>query len=295
MIIVNLKGGLGNQMFEYAAGKCLATKHNTELKFDASFLLDRNPALNIVFRDYDLDIFPAIAVPFAATKEVIQRKSYIDYTFKFRILNQINSRPGCFRESTFSYNKKFETLGSEGYLDGYWQSEKYFKPIENIIRKDFAFSPLQLQKNYKLLQEILSSKAVCINIRRGDFVNDKNSSNRHGFVGLAYILNAVKQIQKTVENPMFYIFSDDIDWCKENVQLNLPTFFIDHSHAGKKFADYLQLMTACKHFIIPNSSFAWWAAWLNQNPDKIVIAPKQWFNNGPKDTQDLLPDSWIKL
>jgi hypothetical protein len=295
MIIVNLKGGLGNQMFEYAAGRRLAVKHNVELKLDTTFLLDRNPSFSHVFRDFDLDIFPNVNPMFASIKEIALLKSYINRTFRFRILNRLNAKPGLFKEIKFSYHEDFEKLGPDTYLDGYWQSDKYFKPIEAIIRKDFSFAPFTLQKNFELANKITVNNSVCINIRRGDFVNDKHSNKRHGFVGLEYVANAVKLVSTSVQNPSFYVFSDEIEWCKENIKLPFPTIFIDNTHAGDKFADYLQLMTLCKHFIIPNSSFAWWAAWLNTNPDKIVVAPKKWFNNGPTDTQDILPEGWIKL
>lgn len=294
MIIVNLKGGLGNQMFEYAAGRSLALKHNVELKLDLTFLLDRNPNLNITFRDYDLDIFPNISVQVASQDEIQKRKSYLNRTFGLKVFNQLNAKPTFFREKKFSFHEDFNELGKDIYLDGYWQSEKYFKSIETVIRKDFLFAPLSIEKCRVLAEELRSRNSVCINVRRGDFVEDE-ANNRHGFAGLEYIRKAVDLISNRVSNPYFYIFSDDIKWCEENLSLAFPTFIADHSYAGNKFGEYLHLMSLCQHFIIPNSSFAWWAAWLCTNQNKIVIAPQKWFNQGPQDTQDLLPESWIRL
>jgi hypothetical protein len=115
----------------------------------------------------------------------------------------------------------------------------------------------------------------------------------HGVMGNDYIMRAVDIIESKIENPTYFIFSDDVEWCKENIHLKNMKI-VDHSYAGEKFNYYLQLMISCKHFIIPNSSFAWWSAWLNTNSDKIVIAPKNWFNVDI-DTSDLIPDNWIRI
>ena len=107
--------------------------------------------------------------------------------------------------------------------------------------------------------------------------------------------NGEKIISGKINNPVFFVFSDDIEWCCNNLIFEKETVFVGHEYAGQKFCTYLNLMSQCKHFIIANSSFSWWAAWLNNNPDKIVIAPDEWFNKGPKDTQDLIPGGWIKI
>ena len=136
---------------------------------------------------------------------------------------------------------------------------------------------------------------VSINVRRGDFVQHSVSSSFHGFRGLEYIYDAVNLIKSKVDKPHFYVFSDDIEWCAENIKTDDPLTIVDHTHAGKKFADYLHLMKECKHFIIPNSSFAWWAAWLSENHAKIVIAPKKWLNDSAIDTSDVTPAGWYRI
>jgi hypothetical protein len=128
-------------------------------------------------------------------------------------------------------------------------------------------------------------------VRRGDFVNAKI----HGTLGMEYYGTATKLIREKVLNPVFYIFSDDIDWCKKNILLQDPVLYIGNEFASEKARGHLSLMTACKHFIIPNSSFGWWAAWLSKNVEKTVIAPKTWFHNSDWDTKDILPKNWIKL
>jgi hypothetical protein len=293
MIIVKLMGGLGNQMFEYAAGRALALKFDTPLKCDTTFLLDRT-IKNIVFRDFDLDIFPNISFPTASAEEIhsltTSKKSFIH-----KIAAKISKSTTYFKEQSFAYDKTFESLGSNTYLDGYWQSEKYFKPVEAEIRNDFSFSAFQIASNEELKKHILSCNSVCLNVRRGDFVNHEGSSSHHGFTGLDYYNKGFEVIRSKINDPHYYIFSDDIEWCRANITPGTETTFVGHEVAGKKFADYLQLMTNCKHFLIPNSSFAWWAAWLNTHEQKVVITPKKWFNDPSIKTNDLIPSDWIRI
>ncbi len=294
MVIVKLQGGLGNQMFQYAAGKALAVKYQTSLKCDLNFLLDRT-LHNVVFRDYDLDIFPNISFPPANDAEIrsLTQKSNIDLIN--RIIRRTIGIQSYYKELSFAYNKNFEKLPSSVYLNGYWQSEKYFKSIEADIRKDFSFAPFTVRDNNDLKQQILSTDSICLNVRRGDFVNHSGSASTHGFVGLQYYTDGMNLLNSKINNPHYFIFSDDVEWCRDNLKIEKAVTLVDHHHAGKKFADYLQLMTACKHFLIPNSSFAWWAAWLSLNESKIVVAPKKWFADPSYDTSDVLPSSWIRI
>lgn len=296
MIIVKLQGGLGNQMFQYSAGKALSIQKQTTLQLDLTDLLDRSPHLNIVFRNYDLDIFPNLKVSIATKEEILS----LTHRFKTnKILSQIVKKTigikSYYKERSYKFDKHFNDLPSDVYLDGYWQSEKYFESAKATIAHDFAFAPFTVKENLQLNNDIKTHNSVCLNVRRGDFVSHPNSSNFHGFKGLDYINRAIQFIEGKVSNPHFYVFSDDIEWCRENIKIRHPQTIVDHYHAGKKFSDYLQLMVSCKHFIIPNSSFAWWAAWLNNNPNKIIIAPLMWFNDPTIDTSDIIPPTWIRL
>jgi hypothetical protein len=189
-----------------------------------------------------------------------------------------------------------KSIGSEEniYVSGFFQKEYYFNDIRTQILKDFEIS---IQDDYikKLESDILESNSICINVRRCDYVTNQNTNNFHGFHGVEYINNSISEITKKIKNPKFYIFSDDIDWCINNLKINYPHFFVNHTYKGNKFSSYLKLMSSCKNFIIPNSTFAWWAAWLNQNEEKIVYVPKNWFNINYMNTDGLIPLKWNKI
>lgn len=280
MIIVKLQGGLGNQMFQYALGRHLALRHQTKLKLDTSFLLDRTPRENFVYRDYDLDIFQ-LQVEFATPEEVAM---FVPQP----IYGRINKLRRCFFgphprgqyvvDSLSTDVEAVFRLPDNVYLDGYWQDEGYFRGIRHIIERDFALRPNLLDQCARvLLRNIEDCVSVCINIRRCDFVNNPVMSQTHGFVGLDYIDNAVRAISEYVSAPHFFVFSDDMEWCLANLRLDYPTTFVGHEYAQPKFGPYFELMRACKHFIIPNSTFGWWAAWLSDSPDKLVVAPNRWY------------------
>ena len=275
-VVVNLMGGLGNQMFQYAIGKKISLKYNKKLILDKTFLLRRD--LDITYRNFDLDIFNIdndIVKDFVVTND-------------YEILEEPFTAPNMTNNINSINNEK------NIYVSGFFQKEYYFNDIRTQILKDFE---LTIQDDYikKLESDILSYNSICINVRRSDYVTNQNTNNFHGFHGVEYINNSISEITKKIKNPMFYIFSDDIEWCVENLKINYPNFFVDHTYKGNKFSSYLKLMSSCKNFIIPNSTFAWWAAWLNQNEQKIVYVPKNWFNVNYVNTDGLIPLSWNKL
>lgn len=177
------------------------------------------------------------------------------------------------------------------YLEGYWASEKYFAPIKDVIKQEFTVREPLAVKATDLLAEITERKSVCVNIRRGDFV----ANPTHNVCGLDYYTAAEKLILEKEDNLHFYVFSDDVEWCQENLRFSMPATFVTYDYKGNKFQDYFRLMSACQHFIIPNSSFAWWATYLNKSDSKVVIAPKRWLNLPGFTTDDILPESWIRL
>ncbi len=282
MIEVRLMGGLGNQMFEYAVGRSLAKKRQTGLK-----LIFDNPTAAYTSRKYQLWCFK---LSHYVTVEIPGRLS--------RFLSKVSRRifgPGSniVRERSFAYDPAILKSRNGSLLDGYFQSEKYFKDIEDIIRSDFTFKESLTAKNKLMADSMRRSNSVSLHIRRGDYVQDKKTNEFHGTAGLDYYAKGIAYIEKRVELPQYFIFSDDINWAKENLKLKGGTF-IDWNVGPTDFLD-MYLMSLCKHNIIANSSFSWWGAWLNRNPQKIVIAPKRWFLNKSMDTKDLIPHNWVKL
>lgn len=296
MIITRLKGRLGNQMFNYAVARQLSISKKTTLKIDPSFL----HLVDTPWADNKNSLYIFKADPAIATKEEVDYFARFART-KSKIHNLFKASWRKFAtERIFEFDKEVLDLGPDVYLDGFWQSEKYFKSIENIIRDDFTLKvPIERQEPHirELAAELAQKNSVMVNIRRGEYLHRPETNEWFGVLGMEYFDKAIAYMREHVENPTFYVFSDDIEWCQENIGKKYGFKVIDHSYAGDKFGTYQKLMALCKHQIIPNSTFAWWAAWLNENPNKIVVAPKKWFNKTKKHqgTEDLIPEGWITL
>jgi len=295
MIVVKLAGGLGNQMFQYAAGRALSCKYDSELILDTSFLLDRTPRKDFVFRSFSLDVFN-LQFKFSTDDQVVKFGNLERFARYYYPIKRIFSKNSLryFREYPFSFDNNFFSIRDDTYIEGFWQSEMYFKDIENLIRSDFEFKQESSSQNIKLLEKIEASNSVCLNVRRGDFVSNPKGAEHHGHCSMKYFNEAIQYYKDQFKDIHFFVFSDDIEWCKQNFTQDIFTI-VGHEYAGYAFGQYLFLMTKCKHYIIPNSSFAWWAAWLNTNENKIVIAPEKWYNNPKMDTSSLIPDKWIRI
>lgn len=292
MIIVKLMGGLGNQMFQYAAARRLAHSHNTSLKLDLSWFNYINAGDTV--RKYELNNF-TLKEEFATPSEVLRVYEPEGSVFG-RLIRSVNPfyKQTHVREKYYHFDSNMMKKPDNIYLEGYWQSEKYFKEIEEIICKEFSIKNEPDELNNRLARMIESTEAVSVHVRRGDYVTNKTTSDFHGICSWAYYMEAVEKIALQVPQPHFFIFSDDPEGVKENVKFNYPVTFIDSNGPEKAYED-LRLMTLCKYHIIANSSFSWWGAWLCRNPSKRVIAPKKWFNREDVNTNDLIPDAWIRI
>lgn len=289
MVIVRLAGGMGNQMFQYAIGRALSIRNNTVLGLDIHDLLDRNPRPGFTFRDYDLDIFSIQAEIIPQSKLSWRYRSWGKSIFLNKIRRALFVGRG--KEKGFVFNPEILELGPDSYLDGYWQSYKYFESIADTIRKDFTLKN-PLPENIKALKiEIESRNSVCVHVRRGDYVGN----SFHETVSKDYYDQALSLVSQKTNIEHVYVFSDDIEWCKKNLSLTQPVTFVGEEYAGERASGHLELMRSCKHFIIANSSFSWWAAWLAANPGKIVIAPKNWFGSDSIDTSHRIPEGWIRI
>ncbi len=283
MITVCLKGGLGNQMFQYALGRSLAEKNNTELCLDIGFYHKKNNSLPK--REFLLDRFKITYKKLSNSTDNGQLFSPLRF---FRWQN----RPKVLVETSFAFNPTILEKKDNIYLDGYWQSEKYFKQIDDIIQQDFTLKCDPSPKYEDLLKLISNTQSVSIHIRRGDYVENLKTASIHGICSLNYYKKAVNYIQKVLGDIEVFVFSDDLDWVKENLFLDVPVHFMDNINDPE--ID-LFLMSSCKNQIIANSTFSWWAAWLNPNKEKIVIAPNRWFRDESRTSIDIIPNSWIKL
>lgn len=300
MIIVRLNGGIGNQMFQYALGRHLAEINSTLLKLDLTGFEEYK------LRKYELHCFN-IWEYVASIEEIeaFKRKNNSRFAklvsktrkrlnFPYYPTSDFYQNTIVVKESRFSFDPSMLEEKGNIYLDGYWQSEKYFNSIRNILLREFTNKYDQDIKNLELSKKIKNTESVSIHIRRGDYVHDTLTNQVHGVCSFDYYQDAINQITKRRSNCHFFIFSDDHAWVKENFNLDYNTTIVNINDYSTSYED-LRLMSLCHHNIIANSSFSWWAAWLNKNPEKIVYAPKKWFNDTKLITNDLLPDSWIKV
>jgi len=289
MIIVQLKGGLGNQLFQYAAGLSLAAVHNTILKVDIEALNHPDAAIG-TYRKFDLQaltLSPAVATD----KEI----STIRPSGFFRILDKLQPayKRKEYKESGFYFDTSFFKSRNNIYLKGYRQSEQYFTPIKPVIETGFRFKPEIISAVIEYGQKLIEENSISLHVRRGDYKNPV-VMDYHGLSDASYYQKAIDLLQRKINQPKFYIFSDDPEWVQDNLQFSAPMEIISGIKSHNHFEDF-HLISQCKHQIIANSTFSWWAAWLNKNPEKIVVAPKKWFNNAPYDTRDLIPETWIQL
>lgn len=199
--------------------------------------------------------------------------------------------PRHYLESTFTFNNSLLDV-RDGYIEWYFQTEKYFSDYMQAIRRDFTFRQPLEWKNKDFLQKVEWKNTIAIHVRRGDYLLAKNSYI--GLTSLEYYRTAIAMMQERIENPVFVFFSDDIEWVQENLEIVDESYYIDWNTWAKNHED-MRLMSLCRHNIIANSSFSWWGAWLNENPEKIVIAPKRWFHTSAIDSSDVVPVGWIKL
>lgn len=285
MLIIKILGGLGNQMFQYAFYKALIEK-GYSVKADISdfegYSLHNGYELKKVF---DINIKQSTI---SENYKVGKLKSKIDkYLLKWGLKK--NYYADFLPIDAITYHPEVFNIKSDMYLWGYWQSYKYFEDIKTKILSDFIFNECLDEKNKMIMEMISNTNSVSLHIRRGDYVDNKIVEN---ICTNIYYKNAVEYIMKNVQNPKFFIFSNDIEWCKEKFLLD-NVVYVDNS--GENSYKDMQLMSKCKHNIIANSTFSWWGAYLNQNADKIVICPNKWFNISAYHMDDIYPEDWIKM
>jgi hypothetical protein len=274
IVLVTLRGGLGNQMFQYAVGRSIAETHGRALVLDDLALRADHPGRTK--RDYALGMLNIQAqltsekpIELAASRAVV-----------------VQPRRG------FHDNVLCPNSSSQLELHGFWQDERYFADIAHLLRNDFRMKPGPWDHSEWEPRIAATRSAVCVHVRRQDYL----TSSTLDFVGQAYYERAVMAMAHRVTDAHFFIFSDDLAWCKDNLALRQPHSLVEHdTHSGNSAYADLKLMTLCRHFIIANSSFSWWAAWLGTDPRKIVMAPQHWFHDVPSDSREITPPGWLRV
>lgn len=295
MVIIRLAGGLGNQLFQYAVGRALTVQMNEELRLDcSSFDIEQK-------RSYRLGHF-RIRAGIANREDIYHVRSIKLFgvsipprqSFILEHLKTAYHRRTVI-ETNFHYNRNFWRISSPVYLTGYWQSEKYFRKIRDVLLTDITLKDDLSREDKAVLQAIRSSISVSVHVRRGDFVSDKRVNALHGVCSKEYYQRGMERIKRKIDDPHFFIFSDDYSWVRANLAIEHSVTLVNHNGPTRDFADLI-LMKSCSHHIIANSSFSWWGAWLSSEKHrKVVIAPSKWFSSSDRNTKDLLPSSWQQI
>jgi hypothetical protein len=268
MIIVKIMHGLGNQLFQYAVGRNLSLQLNCTLKFDISHYIKNDSC-----RKYELPYF--------------YQPGLVETNLEEHIHDEFNFHNQPF----FQFDKKIKKITANTFLIGFWQSEKYFSEHRELLSTDLKIKNEFVKNVETKALEMQKENSVCVHVRRSDYLLHTNC---FGLLPVGYYINALKYLERKTGRFKAYLFSDDIGWVKENIPIKEEHEFVSGYISGNNIEDFY-LMTNCRHHIIANSSFSWWAAWLNVNKDKIVIAPEKWFISKKYNPDDVVPDNWIKM
>lgn len=287
MIIIKLNGGLGNQMWQYAFGRAMQLKYDDELWIDIEEFRRTYGHEPRHYSLSDLDISSDVNIlPIAESSTLLPLKflQKVNRDLTTRIARLFNVY--WWRKVPYVDLNIRSTKGKKCYFYGYWQSIRYFDFCEDVIKRELKVKTPVRQQNLHYEQEILNSNSVCMHIRRGDFVTE-------GMIVCdeSYYLRGEEYIASHTDNPKFFIFTNDINWVKENIPFRHEVEYVDVDDPDY---EVLRLMYSCKHFVISNSSFSWWAQYLSDNPGKIVVAPTKWHLSRPEDKTVYL-DSWVVL
>lgn len=281
MVIVDVFAGLGNQLFMYAAAKSLAQHHGTCVKLDIRG--NWNPWRKFGLHHFNTDIKLASAEEIASVRPSLIRR----LASRLGVPDRQN-RASYYREPHFHFDPHFFKTPSDCYLHGYFQSCRYFESIEKILRQEFVIQPRFIQHLNEKATELGSGNSVAVHIRRGDYVGDR----QYWVLDKHYYVSAVSFLRSRIKNLRIYYFSDDPRWVREHMTGSDLSGEIISGQCTKSNIEDLFLMSRCTHNIIANSTFSWWGAWLNEHPNRQVVAPKRWFQTLPHNTKDLIPVGW---
>ena len=302
MIIVQLRGGLGNQLFQYAAGRRLSVKNNTKLFLDITKLSTQSINKHEIF---NLDKFNINAeiIESNLLNEFYSNNLLIKIIRKIKKIFNLEKYKRYFEKKMFRYDSSILNLCDNTFLwGGYWQSEKYFFDIKDIIKNELSLkNEISLKSRDTMNQIKQNLNTVSVHVRRGDYISDKKTNSFLGTCSLDYYINCIKILLEELVNINLFVFSDDFEWVKTNIRSDLfenpkllNIYYVNHNNTDTAFED-MYLMSLCEHNIISNSSFSWWAAWLNNNINKKIFAPKNWIVDEKNNKLDIVPDSWRRI
>lgn len=288
MIISRIYGGMGNQMFQYAYGRMLAHKHKTKFKiyFDDCGFGWAEHSKRLTLTNFNIEAEEATekdrALHICDSKKLLARFFHkINRTI--RGLHYIGDGA---RVHTYHWDAL--QAPDNSFTDGFWQSHIYFESIAPVIRKEFSISQPLSDHAKKIEQQIKKSDSISIHVRRGDYLQQTQT---YVICDVDYYKRALKELKKKVHNPVVFVFSNDADWVKKYLKLEVPAVVVENTQAYED----MHLMSCCKHNISSNSTFGWWGAWLNDNPDKIVILPERWLTDEKVDTSHYTCPGWLRI
>jgi hypothetical protein len=295
MIISNLVGGLGNQMFQYACARSISLEYNFPLKFSIDTFGAYNSHNGYELADvFDLNLEIANSEDFSKIIGFWRSNPAIRRALSKKQFSWLASRR-FLSEPHFNFWPDLRERAQYGcYLHGYWQSERYFVDSNRYIRNDFTFRRNLNGANLCISNAISQCIAISIHVRRGDYVSDSKTFATHGTCSPLYYHNAIDTLLQRCPGAKLFAFSDDPHWVSQVLRPRYPDMILVDHNKGSESHNDMRLMSMCRHHVIANSSFSWWGAWLNPNPDKIVIAPARWFADG-RDSDDVIPESWERM
>jgi len=296
MIVVKVQGGLGNQMFQYALARALAIKNQSEVHIDKSaYFLNqlRRFELNKFQCEFSIAGFLDRRIFDSPQNRTLDRKLFGGVYSQIQRRRFADAQPRWVKEQNFNFDQSVLSLKPPLYLDGYWQSPKYFSEIQGLLCKEFKLRDATLFEGITYLSKARSDSSVAIHFRRGDYVSTPATYEFHGSIDLSYYWAAIEVIRSKIAKPQFYVFSDDIAWVRQHFILEGAQYV----GAPENLSDVAQLtlMSYCRAQIIANSTFSWWAAYLNSNPKKIVVAPSRWFSSDLAKAKDLFLKEWLVI
>lgn len=285
MKVVKFLGGLGNQLFQYAFFLALEQKFK-HVKADLIDFEDYH-----LHNGFELETIFNIKLPqLTAFEKNIYTQNNEKWLWR-KLRRLYNTKRAYLEETTpFSYAKEIFEDKKSRYYWGYWQHIDYINQVTSILRQHLIFPPFIDTENIHIQHLIQQQNAISLHVRRGDYLEEPLFKD---ICTEEYYRKSVQYILETQDSPLFIVFSNDIAWCKSRFK-GLNAIFVEHNIGSNSFRD-LQLMSLCKHHIIANSSFSWWGAWLNDNPDKVVISPRKWINEPTVDTSGLILSSFIRF